>query len=65
VVRRLCGRDFRVESQTTRGKQLFISSKISEAILKLESLLIVLELINRGSSLKPLLMKVLSAVVQN
>jgi hypothetical protein len=65
VVRRLCGRDFRVESQTTLGNQLFIGSKISEAILKLESLLIVLELINSGSSLKPLLMNVLSAVVQN
>jgi hypothetical protein len=31
------------EKQTTRGRLLFIGSKISESILKLEPLLIVLE----------------------
>jgi hypothetical protein len=40
----------------TRGGLLFIISKILEVILKLESLLIVLELISSGSSLKLLLM---------
>jgi hypothetical protein len=53
------------ESQTTRGGLLFVGSKISEAVLKLEPLLIVLKLISSGSSLKPLLMNILSTAVQN
>jgi hypothetical protein len=44
---------------------LFICLKLSEAVLKLEPLLIVLELISSGSGLKPLLIKVLSAAVQD
>jgi hypothetical protein len=44
---------------------LFICLKLSEAILELEPLLIVLELISSGSGLKPLLIKVLSAAVQD
>jgi ribosome-associated protein YbcJ (S4-like RNA binding protein) len=44
---------------------LFIGLKISEPVLKLEPLLMVLELISSGSSLKSLLIKALSAVVQN
>jgi hypothetical protein len=67
-VRRPHDGDFRVfwdESQMTRGGLLFIGSKISEVVLKLEPLLIVLELISSSSSLKSLLMKVLSAAVQN
>jgi hypothetical protein len=67
-VRRPHDGDFRAfwdESQTTRGGLLFIGSKISEVVLKLEPLLIVLELISSSSSLKSLLMKVLSAAVQN
>jgi hypothetical protein len=44
---------------------IFIGSKISEAVLELEPLLIVLELISNGSNLKLLLMNALSAVVQN
>jgi hypothetical protein len=48
-----------------RGGQLFIGSKILKAILKLESLLIVLKLTNNSSGLKLLLMNVLSAVIQN
>jgi hypothetical protein len=39
----------------TRDEILFIYSKMLEAVLKLETLLIVLELINNYSSLKPLL----------
>jgi hypothetical protein len=35
----------------TQGGLLFIGSKILEAVLKLEPLLIVLELISNGSSL--------------
>jgi hypothetical protein len=82
VARRLAGTlEFWDESQITRDRLLFIGSKISEAAPKLESLLIVLELIRSGSSLKPLLivlelisnssslkpllMKVLLAAVQN
>jgi hypothetical protein len=53
------------ENQTIRGGQLFIGSKISKTILKLESLLIVLELTNNSSGLKLMLMKVLSTVIQN
>jgi hypothetical protein len=66
--RRPHGGDFRVfldESQTTRCGLLFIGSKILEADLKLELLLIVLKLIISSSTLKPLLMMILSAVVRN
>jgi hypothetical protein len=49
----------------TRDELLFIGSEISEAILKLEPLLIVLELINNSSRLKPLLVKVLPVAIQN
>jgi hypothetical protein len=45
-----------MKSETTRGGLLFIGSKLSAAVLKLEPLLIVLEHINSGSDLKPLLM---------
>jgi hypothetical protein len=68
MVRRPHDGDFRVfwdESKMTRDGQLFIGSKILKAILKLESLLIVLKLTNNSSGLKLLLMKVLSAVIQN
>jgi hypothetical protein len=44
---------------------IFIGSKISEAVLKLELLLIVLELISSGLRLEPLLMKVLSTMIQD
>jgi hypothetical protein len=53
------------ESQTTRCGLLFIDSKIIEADLKLELLLIVLKLIISSSTLKPLLMMILSTVVRN
>jgi hypothetical protein len=49
----------------TKGGLLFIGSKLSAMVCKIELLLIVLKLINNGSSLKPLLMKVLSAIVQD
>jgi hypothetical protein len=60
AARRPHGGDFIVfwdESQTTRARLLFICSKISEVIFKLELLLIVLELISSCSILKPLLMR--------
>jgi hypothetical protein len=49
----------------TRGGLLFIGYKLSAAVCIVESLLIVLELVNRGSSLKLLLMNVLSTTVQD
>jgi hypothetical protein len=54
-----------MKSEMTRARLLFIGSKLLEAVLELELPLIVLELISSGSSLKPLLMKVLSAAVQD
>jgi hypothetical protein len=62
------GRDlesFGMKNETTRGGLLFIGLKLSATVLKLESLLIVLEPINSSSSLKLLLMNVLSSVVQD
>jgi hypothetical protein len=49
----------------TRGGLLFIGSKISIAVCKIELLLIDLELISNSSHLKPLLMKVLLVAVQD
>jgi hypothetical protein len=49
----------------TWGGVLFIGSKISKTVLELELLLIVLELIINDSSLKLLLMKILSALDQD
>jgi hypothetical protein len=54
-----------MKNEMTRGELLFICSKLSAAVCKLEPLLIVLELINIGSGLKSLLINVLSAVVQD
>jgi hypothetical protein len=54
-----------MKSEMTRGELLFIGSNLSATVLKLEPLLIVLELINSGSGLKLLLMNVLSAAVQD
>jgi hypothetical protein len=54
-----------MKNETTRGGLLFIGLKLSAPIYKLEPLLIVLELINSGSGLKLLLMKVLSVAIQN
>jgi hypothetical protein len=54
-----------MKSETTRRGLLLIGLKLSVAVCKLEPLLIVLELISNGFSLKPLLMKVLSAAVQD
>jgi hypothetical protein len=56
---------FRMKSKMTRAGLLFIGSKLSAVILKLEPMLIVLELISSGSDLKQLLMNVLSAAVQD
>jgi hypothetical protein len=56
---------FGTKSEMTWGELLFIGSKLSTTVCKIEPLLIVLELISSGSSLKPLLMKVLSAAVQD
>jgi hypothetical protein len=53
------------ESQTTRGGQLFIGSKISKAVLKLEPPLIILELISGGTfGLKTTRVEHLSAMIQ-
>jgi hypothetical protein len=54
-----------MKSETTQGGLLFIGSKLLVSVLKLEPLLIVLEHICSGSGLKPFLMKVLSAAVQD
>jgi hypothetical protein len=54
-----------MKSKTTRDRLLVIGSKLSEAVLKPEPLLIVLELISNDFGLKLLLMKVLSAAVQD
>jgi hypothetical protein len=54
-----------MKNEMKRGKLLFIGSKLSKAVLELGLLLIVLELISRGFGLKLLLMKVLSAAVQD
>jgi hypothetical protein len=48
-----------------RGMLLFIGSKLLAAVCKIKPLLIVLKLISSGSSLKLLLMKVLSVAVQD
>jgi hypothetical protein len=56
---------FEMKSKTTRDILLVIGSKLSEAVLKLEPLLIVLELISNDFGLKLLLMKVLSVAVQD
>jgi hypothetical protein len=56
---------FGIKSETTWGGLLFIGSKLSEAVLKLEPPLMILEFINSGSVLKLLLMKVLSVAVQD
>jgi hypothetical protein len=64
----VCSRDlesFGIKNKMTWDGLLFICLKLSEAVLKLEPLLIVLELISSGSGLKPLLIKVLSAAVQD
>jgi hypothetical protein len=53
-----------MKNETTRGMLLFIGSKLSTTVLKLEPMLIFLELISSGSSLKPLLVKVLSATIR-
>jgi hypothetical protein len=53
-----------MKNETTQGGLLFIGLKLSAPVYKLEPLLIVLELINSGSGLKLLLMKVLSVAVQ-
>jgi hypothetical protein len=42
---------------------LFIGSKLSATVCKIEPLLIVLKLISSGSSLKLLVIKVLSEVI--
>jgi hypothetical protein len=52
-----------MKSEMTRSGLLFIGSKLSAAVCKLESLVIVLELISSDFNLKSLLMKVLSAAV--
>jgi hypothetical protein len=65
---RACGGDlesFRMKSETSQSGLLFIGSKLSATVCKREVLLIVLELISSGSSLKPVLMKILSASVQD
>jgi hypothetical protein len=49
----------------TWGGVLFIGSKILKTVLELELLLTVLELIINDSSLKLLLMKILSALDQD
>jgi hypothetical protein len=54
-----------MKNKTTRGDLLFIGSKLSAAVYKLEPLLIVLELISNGSGLKLLLMNVLLIMVQD
>jgi hypothetical protein len=56
---------FGMKNETGRGGLLFIGSKLLEMVLKLELLLIVLKLISIDSDLKPLLMKILSAAVQD
>jgi hypothetical protein len=56
---------FEIKNKTTRGGLLFIGSKLSAAVLKLEPMVIVLELIISSFSLKQLLMKVLSEAVQD
>jgi hypothetical protein len=64
----VCSRDlesFGIKHKTTWDGLLFICLKLSETVLELEPLLIVLELISSGSGLKPLLIKVLSAVIQD
>jgi hypothetical protein len=53
-----------MKSETTWGGLLFIGSKLSATILKLEPFLIVLELISNSFDLKPLLMKILSTADQ-
>jgi hypothetical protein len=55
---------FGMKSETTWGGLLFIGSKLSATILKLEPFLIVLELISNSFDLKPLLMKILSTADQ-
>jgi hypothetical protein len=54
-----------MKNETTRSGLLFIDLKLSATVLKLEHLLIVLKLISSSSGLKPLLIKVLSVVVQD
>jgi hypothetical protein len=49
---------FRTKNEMTRDGLLFIGSKLSAAVYKIEPLLI-------DSSLKPLLMKLLSAMIQD
>jgi hypothetical protein len=55
---------FRTKNKTTQDKLLFIGSKLLTSVFKLQSLLIVLELIRSNSSLKSLLMKVLSVTIK-
>jgi hypothetical protein len=54
--RNICG--------ASQGVLLFIGLKLSEAVRKQEPLLIVFELINSDSIFKPLLIELLSEVVQ-
>jgi hypothetical protein len=54
-----------MKSKMTRGGLLFIDLKLSVTVLKLEPLMIVLKLITSSSSLKLVLMKVLSAAVHD
>jgi hypothetical protein len=64
----MCGghlESFGMKSKPTCDGLLFIGSKLLASVLKLESLLIVLELISSGSGLKPLLRKVLVVAVED
>jgi hypothetical protein len=56
---------FGMKNEMTQGELLFIGLKLWVTVLKLELVLIVLELIRNGSGLKPWMMKVLSAAVQD
>jgi hypothetical protein len=55
---------FGMKSKPTWDGLLFIGSKLLAAVLKLESQLVVLELISSGSGLKPLLRKVFVVAVE-
>jgi hypothetical protein len=56
---------FGMKSEMTRGGLEFIDSNLPAMVRKREPLLIVLEFIRSSYGLKPLLMKVLSEVVED
>jgi hypothetical protein len=58
-------REFWDEKRNNTGRATIIGLNLSTIVHKVEPLVIVLDLISNGSGLKPLLVKVLSAAIQD